>query len=85
VEFKYDAGKVYFVASGGATGTTVEVLQDGTPVPAADAGNDVQNGTLVVTGSRLHNLINNHDGGGEHTLELIIGSPGLEAYTFTFG
>jgi thiol-disulfide isomerase/thioredoxin len=85
VEFKYNAGKVYFVVSGAATGTTVEVLQDGVPIPAADAGSDVQNGKMIITGSRLYNLINNHDGGGEHTLELIVDSPGLEAYTFTFG
>ena len=85
IEFKYDAGKVYFVASGAATGATVEVLQDGAPVAAVDAGSDVQNGKVVIAGSRLYNLINNHDGGGEHTLELIIDSPGLQAYTLTFG
>jgi hypothetical protein len=45
----------------------------------------VQNGKVFIQESRLYNLINNPDGSGTHTLELIIDSPGLEAFTFTFG
>ena len=55
------------------------------PVTGAAAGSDVQNGKVFVKESRLYNLINNPDGSGTHTLELIIDSPGLEAFTFTFG
>lgn len=88
VEFQYDSGKVYFVASAtstGPSGVTLQVLQDGQPISAADAGSDVVNGKVTITSSRLYNLVNNQDGPGEHTLELIIDSPGLEAFTFTFG
>ena len=85
IVYKYTAGKVYFV-SGAPAGksVTVEVFQDGKPVTDA-AGSDVQNGEVTISGNRLYNLINNPDGSGTHTLELIIYSPGLEAFTFTFG
>jgi thiol-disulfide isomerase/thioredoxin len=83
--YEYDSGKVFFVASGAATGTTVQVMQDGKPISAADSGSDVKNGVVTITGSRLYSIINNADGSGEHTLELIVNSPGLQAFTFTFG
>ncbi|HVN26781.1 MAG TPA: redoxin domain-containing protein [Candidatus Paceibacterota bacterium] len=85
VVYHYASGKVYLVASGAATGTVVEVWQDGKPVTASAAGNDVHDGKVVITSSRLYNLISNADGPGDHTLKLIIDSPGLEAFTFTFG
>ena len=84
ITYKYTAGKVYFVAAA-PTGVTVEVLQDGKPVTGAAAGADVQNGRAFIQASRLYNLIDNPDGSGTHTLELIIDSPGLDAFTFTFG
>ena len=83
IVFQYDSGKVYFVASAAAS-TTIQVLQDGQPIGAA-AGSDVHNGVVTVGQSRLYNIVNNPDGSGEHTLELIVNSPGLEAFTFTFG
>ncbi|MGB7957439.1 MAG: redoxin domain-containing protein [Minisyncoccia bacterium] len=84
ITYKYTAGKVYFVAAA-PKGVTVEVLQDGKPVTAAEAGADVQDGKIFIQASRLYNLINNPDGSGTHILELIIDSPGLQAFTFTFG
>ena len=85
VTFQYVAGKVYMVAAGAPGGTVVQVLQDGAPISAADAGSDVHDGTVTVTGNGLYNLVNNASGAGKHTLELIVESPGLQAYTFTFG
>ncbi len=89
VLYSYDSAKMYMVASAGAGapagGVTVEVMQDGVPISAADAGSDVVNGKVTITSSRLYNLVSNHDGSGVHTLELIVDSPGLEAFTFTFG
>ena len=84
ITYKYTAGKVYFVAAA-PKGVTIEVLQDGKPVTSVAAGSDVQDGKVFIQESRLYNLINNPDGSGTHTLELIIDSPGLEAFTFTFG
>ncbi len=84
ITYKYTAGKVYFVAAA-PQGATVEVLQDGKPVTDSVAGADVKDGKVFIQESRLYNVINNPDGSGTHTLELIIDSPGLEAFTFTFG
>jgi thiol-disulfide isomerase/thioredoxin len=85
--YEYQAAKVYFVASAASSSSpvTVEVLQDGQPISAADAGSDVHNGVVTISGSRLYNLVSNQDGAGVHELELIIDQPGLQAYTFTFG
>lgn len=85
ITYEYDAGDVYMVAAGAATGTTMEVMQDGAPISAADAGSDVHNGEVVISGNRLYNLVKNANGGGVHTLQLIVETPGLQAYTFTFG
>jgi len=85
VIYEYDAGDVYMVAAGAANGTVVDVLQDGQPINAADAGSDVSNGKIIISGNRLYNIVKNADGGGEHTLQLIVETPGLRVYTFTFG
>lgn len=85
VTYEYDAGDVYMVAAGAATGTVVDVMQDGAPISAADSGSDVHNGKIVISANRLYNLVSNADGGGVHTLQLIVETPGLQAYTFTFG
>ncbi len=81
--YKYHSAKVFLVASAPA-GVTVEVLQDGKPIGSA-AGSDVVDGKVTVKESRLYSLASNPDGAGDHTLELIIDGPGLQAYTFTFG
>jgi thiol-disulfide isomerase/thioredoxin len=85
ITYKYDAGNVYMVAAGASAGTVVDVLQDGQPISAADAGSDVRDGKIIISGNKLYNIVKNADGGGEHTLQLIVETPGLQAYTFTFG
>ncbi len=93
IVYRYVAKNVYFVASASA-GVKVTVLRDGVPVPDAFAGADVQNGSVTVQSDRLYHLIRESASGlsaeasakaDEHTLELIIESPGLKAFTFTFG
>jgi thiol-disulfide isomerase/thioredoxin len=85
ITYEYDAGNVYFVAAGAASGTTVEVLRDGKAITPDASGSDVHDGKVIISGNRLYNLVKNADGGGEHTLQLIIDGPGLQAFTFTFG
>lgn len=88
VLYRYAAGKLYFVASADGN-TRVRVLRDGKPLSADIAGSDIviEHGQsyLNVHEERLYNLIDDTRGAGEHDLELIIETPGLEAYTFTFG
>lgn len=83
IVYRYLAKNVYFVASS-LSGAKVTVLRDGVPVSAEVAGADVQNGSVTIQSDRLYHLIHESTP-GEHTLELIIESPGLKAFTFTFG
>jgi thiol-disulfide isomerase/thioredoxin len=85
ITYEYDAGNVYMVAAGTPAGTVVDVMQDGQSISAVDAGSDVHNGKVVISGNRLYNIVKNVDGGGQHLLQLNVETPGLQAYTFTFG
>ncbi len=62
---------------------TVEVLLDGRPISAADAGDDVHHGALTVTGQRLYSVISLSADAG-HVLTLLP-APGVQGYSFTFG
>jgi cytochrome c biogenesis protein CcdA/thiol-disulfide isomerase/thioredoxin len=89
LKYEYQAKNVYFV-SGTASGAPmdVEVTRDGKPLDASYAGKDIifKNGKSYVTisGNRLYDIISDTSY-GDHVLEFIISSPGLQAYTFTFG
>lgn len=81
--FKYNSKNVYFVA-GANQAVKIKILRDGKP-PGMEAGRDVSaDGTLIIKENRLYNLIEGKDY-SEHTLEIIIQNPGLQAFTFTFG
>ncbi|HEX5358614.1 MAG TPA: redoxin domain-containing protein [Candidatus Nitrosotalea sp.] len=77
----YTAQDVHIVASG--TGTGIQILLDGKPVTSDDAGQDTKNGTAIISENRLYNIISSKQA-GSHTVT-IIGHPGFEIYTFTFG
>ena len=83
--FRYQAKNVFFVANS-ETGATIRVLQDGKPL-GAEAGADVAkdgSSTAHIKEPRLYKLIQDSTY-GEHTIEIIIEKPGLNAFTFTFG
>ena len=61
------------------------VLLDGEP-PGASHGVDVdEDGTGVLQGCRMYQLVRAHDAVRERTLEITFLEPGAEAYAFTFG
>ncbi len=80
--YGYSAKDVYFVGASNA-GVSVKILRDGVPV-SLEAGADVVNGSVQIKESRLYHLIHEKQK-GQHVLQMIIESPGLQAYTFTFG
>jgi cytochrome c biogenesis protein CcdA/thiol-disulfide isomerase/thioredoxin len=83
IVFTYNARDVYMVAAANSP-VRMRVLRDGKPV-GASAGEDVDAaGFVTVQENRLYKLIHD-DAVGEHTLELEIEGPGMQAYTFTFG
>lgn len=85
--FRYNAKNVHLVASAEDT-VTIRILRDGKPLES-EAGVDVARrngeGIVNVSEARLYNLIEDPSGYGEHTLEIIVETPGLRAFTFTFG
>ena len=61
------------------------VLLDG-EAPGPSAGVDVdEDGNGVLRDGRLYQLVRQHDGVRERTLEITFHEPGAEAYVFTFG
>ncbi len=83
IVFRYRASDVYMVMRADFP-TRLKVYRDGRQVEK-EAGEDVRNGEMTVKEDRLYKIIHDEGGFGEHTLELIIEEPGLEAFTFTFG
>ncbi len=81
IVLQYTAQDVHIVATG--LDTTIQVLLDGKPVTSDDAGQDTNNGIATISENRLYNVISSKQA-GSHTLT-IIGHPGFEIYTFTFG
>ncbi len=88
IVFRYAAQDVYLVASS-AKETKIIVTRDGAPLPAASAGSDVEfeNGVsfIMIKADRIYNIVTETGAISEHLLKFEIKSPGLKAYTFTFG
>ncbi|MSU73589.1 redoxin domain-containing protein [Candidatus Kaiserbacteria bacterium] len=84
LRFIYDAKDVYFVAAAD-TPVRIKVTRDGgkplDPARGADVGED---GFATIQEERLYKLIQD-TGSGPHTIEIEVQTPGLQAYTFTFG
>ncbi len=71
------------LSSAGERPRPVQVLLDGRPISAADAGADVHNGVVTVRGQRLYTLAS-LPRNERHRLSLRF-APGVTGYAFTFG
>ena len=84
VDVEFQAKNVYLVlSSAGERPLPVQVLLDGRPIPASDAGSDVHHGVVTVTGQRLYTLVSLPENTRSH-LSLRL-APGVTGYAFTFG
>ena len=84
--YRFNAEKVYMVLKKGtAMDGQIKVMIDGKPISAAAAGEDVINGVVTVKEDRLYEIIDLKNKTENHLLELQFMTPGIEAYTFTFG
>jgi cytochrome c biogenesis protein CcdA/thiol-disulfide isomerase/thioredoxin len=84
IDTQFEAKNVYLVlSSAGETPRQVQVLLDGKPISAKDAGADVHQGAVTVTGQRLYSLVSLPTD-QEHRLSLRF-APGVSGYAFTFG
>ncbi|MCB0870395.1 MAG: cytochrome c biogenesis protein DipZ [Solirubrobacterales bacterium] len=79
----FRAKRVYLVLSSPGRDRSAKIELDGRPVSPSDAGEDVSNGQVKVTGQRLYSLINLPKP-GKHVLT-VSPEPGVSGYAFTFG
>jgi hypothetical protein len=86
IAYRFEARDAHLVLSTGARGAIpFRVLLDGEP-PGLSHGEDVdEEGNGLLGDGRLYQLVREHDGVRERTLEIIFLEPGAEAYVFTFG
>jgi cytochrome c biogenesis protein CcdA/thiol-disulfide isomerase/thioredoxin len=84
VDAEFEAKDAYLVlSSAGESPRKVQVLLDGKPISARDAGSDVHDSAVTVTGQRLYSLVS-LSGDQQHRLSLRF-APGVSGYAFTFG
>lgn len=87
--YRYTASDVHLVM--GAAGGTVraEIRMDGEPVPESFRSTDIfeEDGRTYaeIDEERLYTLIDGPGDYGEHLLEILYQSPGVQVFAFTFG
>jgi thiol-disulfide isomerase/thioredoxin len=86
VSFRFHARDVHLVMSPGARDPIpFRVTLDG-DAPGASHGVDIDTeGNGVLREGRMYQLVRQHDGVRERTVEITFNEPGAEAYSFTFG
>jgi len=88
IRLRFSASKVFLVmsADGAASGEgRVRVLLDGEPAGDVGGADVAEGGVVTVDADRLYELIDLGDAGGEHVLDLIFETPGVDVFAFTFG
>lgn len=87
LNYNFIANKVYIILrpfNSGQPGQ-VKVFLDGKVITTTDAGSDDQNGTITVDSDRLYSIVDLHGQAENHILKLEFLTPGIQAYTLTFG
>jgi thiol-disulfide isomerase/thioredoxin len=86
IAFRFHARDAHLVLTPGAHGPIpFRVLLDG-EAPGPSRGVDVdEDGAGLLREGRMYQLVRQHDGVRESTLEITFLEPGAEAYAFTFG
>jgi thiol-disulfide isomerase/thioredoxin len=86
IAFRFHARDAHLVmASGAAEPIPFRVTLDG-EAPGQSHGGDVdEDGLGLLEDGRMYQLVRQHDGVSDRTLEVIFDAPGAQAYSFTFG
>jgi thiol-disulfide isomerase/thioredoxin len=86
IAFRFEARDAHLVLStGGGPPIPFRVVLDGA-APGASHGVDVdEEGNGVLRHGRMYQLVRQHDGVRERTLEITFSEPGARAHVFTFG
>jgi cytochrome c biogenesis protein CcdA/thiol-disulfide isomerase/thioredoxin len=83
LELSFQARRVFLVMGSPGRPADVRVLLDGKPIPAPDAGEDVEGGRAIVSKQRLYRLVDLPK--AERHLLTLRFSPGVSGFAFTFG
>ena len=81
IVLRYDSKAVNIVAGGDGNFT---VTQDGILIKDDQSKDSSRDGTFMVDGQRLYNVVTNKDY-GQHTIKIDVQGKGFQIYTFTFG
>jgi thiol-disulfide isomerase/thioredoxin len=86
LNYNFTASKVFIILRPGtAKDGKVKVFLDGKSISASQEGTDVRNGMVTIDTDRLYNIVDLHGKTESHILQLDFLTPGVQAYTFTFG
>lgn len=86
LSYNFTASKVFIILRPGQVkNPTMKVYFDGKIIDPSVAGSDVKNGIITIDNDRLYNVIDLHGKIESHILKLESQTPGVEAFTFTFG
>lgn len=90
ITIRYKANKLNLVlAAAGDKEVQVEIKVDGEYLDESNRGKDVTikdgKSILIITLSEFYNLVDTGDNYEWHTFEIIVNSPGLQAFAFSFG
>ncbi len=86
LNYIFTASKVYIILNPGSNKNgTVKVSLDGKPIDPKVSGSDVKNGIITVDSDRLYEVVDFHGKTENHILEFEFQTPGIQAFTFTFG
>lgn len=80
----FSANKVNFVA-GADIPVSAQIYLDGKQISPGVSGDAVADSKVVISDEDLYNLVNLKGDYGTHTLRIEFESPGVHAFTFTFG
>jgi len=87
ISYNFTAGHVYIILR--PVDTThkgqIQVFLDDKLIDIDHEGADVKKGIITVDSDRLYNVVDLHGKTENHVLKLQFLTPGIQAYTFTFG
>ncbi len=84
IVYRYQAEKVFLVARSDE-GVRATILIDGKPIGERAGSGVDKDGTVLFKEDRLYRLVEDPNGWGEHTLEIIFEDAGAQVFAFTFG
>lgn len=86
LNYSFTASKVFIILRPGNTDlSTVKIYLDGKVIDPSFAGADVKDGIITVDTDRLYGVVDLHGKRENHILKLEFQTPGIQAFTFTFG